>query len=357
MSRVQLATDDDRDDYDEDDGERGERPAQWPSRDDGWRRQAVAPRQAQARVDVEQHLWRHSAESGALVVAVTLFCAWILPASVPVGYVALGGAALTAAIWWTSLKTTGSKVMASYLGAWGVLITGWFTWARLSSPWHSLQISALVIPGLVLAVLGAPAIGVHRQRISREEQAALDMQATAPLRAWEKTLARNGAPGCTILDVRKFDDGGCEIRGRLPKSTEDRATYGFDELSGISQKIAVSKRSDPDGVYFSQPENASAADFVLHVRAKRTGQRPAVHLPAENKVLSVNGPLPVGLHDNGRPYTITLREVHVTIFGVTRSGKSNLINVLLSLLAACPDALIWMIDMKGGRTSRPWVVP
>ena len=35
----------------------------------------------------------------------------------------------------------------------------------------------------------------------------------------------------------------------------------------------------------------------------------------------------------------------MTIYGVTRSGKSNLLNVLISLLAACPDALIWMIDM------------
>jgi hypothetical protein len=37
--------------------------------------------------------------------------------------------------------------------------------------------------------------------------------------------------------------------------------------------------------------------------------------------------------------------------------NSNLVNVFLSLLASCPDALIWMIDMKGGKTSRPWVTP
>ena len=349
--------DDDHDDYDED-----ERPGQWPSRDDGWRAQVSAPRPANGRVDVEQHLWRHSAESGALVVAVTLFTAWILPASVPVLYVAIGGAALTAAIWWTSRKTTGSHVMAAYLGTWGALITGWFTWVRLTTPWHSLQISCLVIPGLVLAILGAPAIGSHRQRISKEQQAAQDKAATAPLRAWEKTLARNGAPGCTVTSVREFGEGPpenrtYEVRGRLPKSTDERQTYGFEELAATAQRIAVSKRRDPDGVYFSQPDNGSSADFILHVRAKRAGKRPDINLPIENKVLSVSDPLAVGVHDNGRPYHVTLREIHVTIFGTTRSGKSNLVNVFLTLLAACPDALIWMIDMKGGKTSRPWVVP
>jgi hypothetical protein len=342
---------------DEYDGEDDYRPGRLPSRDDGWRRQVSRPPPGRQAVDVEQHLWRHSAESGALVIAVTLFCAWILPASVPVAYIALGGAALTAAIWWTSLRTTGSMVMACYLGAWGVLVTGWFTWARLSSPWHSLQISCLVIPGLVLAVLGAPAIGAHRQRISAEDQAARDKASTAPLRAWERTLEKNGAAGCSVLDVREFEDGGYEIRGRLGKAVNGRQPITFDELSASSQKIAVSKRRDPDGVYFTQPENGSAADFILHVRAKRTGQRAAVHLPVENRVLSISNPLAIGVKDNGRPYSITLREVHMTIYGVTRSGKSNLINVLLSLLASCPDALIWMIDMKGGRTSRPWIVP
>jgi hypothetical protein len=333
------------------------RPPHAPSRDDGWRRRVQAPPPPRGRVDVEQHLWRHCAESGALAIAVTLFAAWVLPASAPVGYVAAGGGALTAAIWYTSRKTTGSRVMAGYLAAWGVLVTAWFTWVRLTTPWHSLQISVLVITGLVLAVLGAPAIGHHRQRISAEEAQALDLEATRPLRDWERTLAANGAPGCTVLDVRKFKDGGEEVRGRLPRSTRERQAITFSELAATAEKIAVSKRRNPDGVYFSQPELGDASEFILHVRAKRVAQRAPVHLPAENKVLSINSPLAVGVYDNGRPYRVTLREIHVTIFGTTRSGKSNLMNVFLTLLAACPDALIWMIDMKGGKTSRPWVTP
>jgi hypothetical protein len=363
MSRVNWpdgdSGEDDRDDdWDEDD----DRPGQWPSRDDGWRRQVAAPSAQRGRVDVEQHLWKHSGESGALVIVVTLFFAGtFLPAVAP-GYIAIGGLALTLVTWWVSLKTTGSAVMAAYLGAWGLLVTGWLCGARWYGPWHGMMIALLVIPGIVLAMLGAPAIGHHRQRISKEQQAALDKQATAPLRAWERVLARNGAPGCMVTHVREFGEGPpenrtYEIRGRLPKSTDDRQTYSFDELAATAQKIAVSKRRDPDGVYFSQPDNGSSADFILHVRAKRTGKRPDVHLPTENKVLSVNSPLAVGVHDNGKPYKVTLREIHVTIFGTTRSGKSNLMNVFLTLLAACPDALIWMIDMKGGKTSRPWVVP
>jgi hypothetical protein len=350
------------DEPEEDEDDRGPsvrpRAGQFPMRNDGWRgRNVEAAPPPRGRVDVEQHLWRHSAESGALVIALTLFSAWILPVSVQVGYITAGGAVLTYVIWYASRKTTGSRPMASYLAAWGALVTAWFTWVRLTSPWHSLQISVLLIAGLALAVLGAPAIGHHRQRISREEQAALDLEATAPLRAWERTLARNGAPGCTVTRVKKFGNGGVEIRGRLPKSTGRRQAITFEELAATSQKIAVSKRVNPDGVIFSQPEMSDASEFILTVRPKRTGKRPDVHLPTENKVLSITSPLAIGVHDNGRPYKISLPERHLTVYGTTGAGKSNFLNVLLSLLAACPDALIWLIDMKGGMTARPWVLP
>jgi hypothetical protein len=353
---------DDDDERDGEDGELDDRPGFAPHRDDGWRRQVTAGSAQRRRVDVEQHLWRHCAESGALVIVLTLLAASTLSAMLPVGYVAAGGAALTFAVWFASWKTTGSGVMAGYLAAWGVLVTGWFTWVHWAGPEHARSVAFLVIPGIVLSVLGAPAIGHHRQRISREEQAALDREATAPLRAWEKTLARNGAPGCTVLAVRESGNGksgneSYEIRGRLPKSTDERQAITFDELAATAQKIAVSRRRDPDGVYFTQPDLGHAADFILHVRAKRTGDRPKVFLPVVNNVLSICNPLPVGVLDSGKPYAVTLREVHMMIYGVTRSGKSNLINVLLSQLAACPDALIWVIDMKGGRTSRPWIVP
>ena len=37
--------------------------------------------------------------------------------------------------------------------------------------------------------------------------------------------------------------------------------------------------------------------------------------------------------------------------------NSNLINVFLSNLAGCVDSIIWFVDMKGGRTARPWLIP
>jgi S-DNA-T family DNA segregation ATPase FtsK/SpoIIIE len=67
--------------------------------------------------------------------------------------------------------------------------------------------------------------------------------------------------------------------------------------------------------------------------------------------------LPIGLTGSGQRHAVMLRGTRMTIYGVAGSGKTSLINVLVALLAACPDALIWMIDMRGGRIARPWVVP
>lgn len=45
---------------------------------------------------------------------------------------------------------------------------------------------------------------------------------------------------------------------------------------------------------------------------------------------------------------------HILIGGVTGSGKSSLLNVILANLATCPDLAVWGIDLKGGAEFLPW---
>ena len=45
------------------------------------------------------------------------------------------------------------------------------------------------------------------------------------------------------------------------------------------------------------------------------------------------------------------------IVGVIGSGKSNVLNVFIAQLALCEDALIFVVDLKGGRMARPWLMP
>jgi len=334
------------------------RPGRAPHRDDGWREQGYRrDGDVPEQVPAGPGLFTHALESSALVVAAALLIAWAVPHAVSWQLLTLGMACITAVTFWTAVRVTGSLFLSGYLLTWGVFLTAWLTWERFAGPWHEIVLGGLFIPAAVLAPAGAVAVGHHKEAVERARRTDADRAAARELRRWERILDRHGAPGCTVLDVRELRDGGMEVRGRLGKATDSRRAITYDTLCQAAPEIAVSQRSDRDGAYFSQPPDASAADFILHVRPKRHGERPAVHLPMEDRPLTVNRPMGFGVLDNGREYRLLLREVCVLIIGVRDSGKSNLINVFLSNLAGCVDSIIWFVDMKGGRTARPWLIP
>ncbi len=94
----------------------------------------------------------------------------------------------------------------------------------------------------------------------------------------------------------------------------------------------------------------------MHLRTRK-GRRPVEFLPENDQVTTVNKPLELGRHDNGRKFRLLLREIVLLIVGSVGSGKSNLLGVLIGQLARCEDVLIFCIDLKGGRMARPWVMP
>lgn len=339
---------------DQDDGEdQDEHEGAAPAR--AMRQAGQLYREQRRPVRVEHHLWRHAFESSALAIVGTLLAAMILPHAWPLWAVTGFGAALTAVMWFTSLTATGSLVMANYLAAWGLLVTGWLSAAHEIGWKHSGMLAGLFIPGVVLAPLGAIAIGHHREQIRQDAEKHAKLQDTAPLRRWERTLARHGVPGVTVLDVIEHD-GGLQIHGRLGKATDKARAITRAVLEDAAEPIAVSKRLDPDAIYFEKPKGGSAADFVMHVR-NRSGPRPNVFLPRNNRPSTINRPFPVGVMDNGRKFSLTYREITVLIIGVKGSGKSNLENIFIAQLARCIDAVIFMIDLKGGRSARPWMMP
>ena len=51
---------------------------------------------------------------------------------------------------------------------------------------------------------------------------------------------------------------------------------------------------------------------------------------------------------------MSLPHRHTLIGGVAGSGKSGVVNVVLANLAACADAVVWGVDLKGGMELQPW---
>lgn len=65
-------------------------------------------------------------------------------------------------------------------------------------------------------------------------------------------------------------------------------------------------------------------------------------------------PAPVGTLESGDLLEIPLRRGFF-IVGATRTGKSNELSVLLAAITKCGNARVFLIDMKGGRATRPWL--
>jgi hypothetical protein len=315
---------------------------------------ASAPyRTARKPIRVDRELWWHCTESCVVVAIAIWLSAALLPPHSPLWAMAGGLGVLTGVVWWVALTVTGAGPLASWLLAWGVALTGWFTWARLAGAWSSEVISALVFAVIILTPLGPPAIGHYRARGGRDAEAEDKSRQRKELAKWETLFANLGIKGVQVTQVFRHDNG-LQVYGRLGKATDAHGMATFDKIKVLAPEIATHFRLSRDAAYFEEGE--TAADFTLHLRTRR-GKRQVVYLPEITGPTSINKALGLGQHDNGRSFRMLLREIAVIIVGVIGAGKSNLLNVFIGDLAPCEDALVFVIDLKGGRMARPWIMP
>ncbi|MEW2358258.1 FtsK/SpoIIIE domain-containing protein [Spirillospora sp. NPDC029432] len=71
-------------------------------------------------------------------------------------------------------------------------------------------------------------------------------------------------------------------------------------------------------------------------------------------VASISEPIDLGPFEDATNARVLLLRRHGLIGGVTGSGKSGGINVLMGNLTACRDVVIWAIDLKRGMELQPW---
>jgi S-DNA-T family DNA segregation ATPase FtsK/SpoIIIE len=69
---------------------------------------------------------------------------------------------------------------------------------------------------------------------------------------------------------------------------------------------------------------------------------------------SITEPIELGPFEDAAPCRVDLVRRHVLIGGVSGSGKSGGLNVLMGNLSACGDVVIWAIDLKKGMELQPW---
>ena len=71
-------------------------------------------------------------------------------------------------------------------------------------------------------------------------------------------------------------------------------------------------------------------------------------------VTSITQPIEFGPFEDATPCRILFLRRHGLAGGATGSGKSGWLNVLMGNLTACPDVIIWAIDLKKGMELKPW---
>jgi len=69
---------------------------------------------------------------------------------------------------------------------------------------------------------------------------------------------------------------------------------------------------------------------------------------------TISEPLDLGPFEDATAAKVLLLRRHVLLGGVSGSGKSGGLNVLMGNLAACRDVVIWAIDLKRGMELGPW---
>jgi len=100
------------------------------------------------------------------------------------------------------------------------------------------------------------------------------------------------------------------------------------------------------------PDASRADRFTLRV-IEKDPHAAAIPWPGITST-SITRPAELGLSEDGQPVQVLFLRRHALIGGTTGAGKSGIVNVILAYLAACPDVVIWAVDLKGGMELRPW---
>jgi S-DNA-T family DNA segregation ATPase FtsK/SpoIIIE len=302
---------------------------------------------------VDHHLWWRSAQSCALALLLVFAAGVATQHRVSLALIILVGAVAVGTVSLTVAAATGSDSLAltwlTFAGSLGAL--GWVVWTHLEhGPWHEQPVVALLLAGVIGTPLSALALA-HFRAERDEAQRLRDLAAQKAILAhWRDTLGSVGVHGVTVQRVVETRSGKAVVL-RLPRN----GSVTLATLRDASTKIAIAlELRDPDWVRFDIGKHA--AEVIMHV-TERDVFAEQVPYPGLLTPISINDPFDVGVSDDGTLALLTLREVCVLIVGIRGSGKTNLLNVIIAQLSRCVDAIVFGIDLKGGRLLAPWVRP
>ena len=228
------------------------------------------------------------------------------------------------------VKRTEERIYAAIVS---VIAGGWLTAATALGPWHD--------PLQLVLVVATVATGVpwwsHRRRRAR-------VRVDRTIQAWPDVAEAIGLAGSRVLSA-VVDVWGWRARMTL------RAGQTIADVIAHVPAIESGLGTRPGAVRV-EPDPAHAGRFVMRVLAEDPH---ASAIPWEGPgVRSISDALPLGVFEDATDVHVSLLRRHGLLGGIAGAGKSGVLNVIIGNLVACPDVVLWGIDLKGGMELRPW---
>ncbi|MFF2659299.1 hypothetical protein ACFVUH_18260 [Kitasatospora sp. NPDC058032] len=297
-----------------------------------------------------------SAATGAGALAL-LGAATGMPEALPLAVGAAG--AVGHGIGWSVRRRLTAMSVVTRSASW-LLAGGWTTWAMHAGPLSWAAAGTLAGLGVGIGAMASTA-AVHEEAAEEERLAlspqaakaadALDHRRRRIAREWEERIHRVAGVQCRVFAVEFWKTGGgFSLGAELPGGA---ATW--DQIAGRARALAGDARL-PLGCVIAVEEGDIQGRVVLDIPTVN-GMADARPYPDDYSPLSILTGIPWGMLPNLDPVTVFLREACALLLGPPGSGKSTLVDGVLTGFARCTDVVTWVIDLKAGAVGIPWVRP
>lgn len=225
--------------------------------------------------------------------------------------------------------------------------TGLLTWTSQTTPWAR--------PPALAAAAGGIGFGMVYHALRNREQKAEDASKLAADAArksrYEELLRIVGFKGLKEARRTPFP-AGKTIHLTLPVD----GSVTLQRLQEKAEALDIAAARAGLSCTFDFERGDTPAEVKLHVFDTDVLAQ-EIPLPFNRGPKSITEPIQLGLYATGEPVEVTFREVAALMVGLKGRGKSGLINTHLQHMTGCTDAVVWMLDGKGGETILPWLEP